>query len=134
MASRRRGKKDPKEPYRSNFEALVANQIGEERFSYETMKMEYTIPESKHKYTPDFPMSNGIILEVKGRLEPKDRKKMVLVRDQNPDMDIRFVFMKAQNKITKNSKTTYAMWAEKNGFRYCEGPNIPKEWLKDAKI
>lgn len=126
-------KRDLQAPYRSFFEQDISTQIGDERFSYESLELKYTIPESKHKYTPDFPLSNGIILEAKGKLDPETRAKMILVRDQNPDKDIRFVFMKANNKIRKGSKTTYAMWAEKNGFKYCEGPSIPKEWLKQTK-
>ena len=55
---------------------------------------------------------------------------MALIKQQYPDLDIRFVFLNAQNKIYRGSKTTYAMWATKHGFRWAEKA-IPEEWLKD---
>jgi hypothetical protein len=57
---------------------------------------------------------------------------MKLVKEQHPLFDIRFVFQRSQNKISKNSKTTYAMWAELNGFPWAEGL-IPPEWLKEKR-
>jgi hypothetical protein len=56
---------------------------------------------------------------------------MIAVRDQNPDKDIRFLFANAENPIKKGSKTTYGMWAEKNGFKYADGVEIPKEWIDE---
>ena len=55
---------------------------------------------------------------------------MSLIKKQYPELDIRFVFMNANNKIYKGSKTTYAMWANKHGFEWAE-KNIPEEWLKN---
>ena len=53
---------------------------------------------------------------------------MRLVKEQHPKVDIRFVFSNSKNKISKISKTTYAMWCKKYGFKYAD-KHIPKEWL-----
>jgi len=44
-------------------------------------------------------------------------------------LDIRFVFLRASNKIYKGSKTTYAAWCERHGFEWAEG-SIPTDWYK----
>jgi hypothetical protein len=54
---------------------------------------------------------------------------MKAVKQANPDVDIRFVFQSPFNKINKGSKTTYAAWAERNGFPWCAYHSIPIEWL-----
>lgn len=90
--------------------------------------MEYDVLETR-KYTPDFTLPNKVILEAKGRMTGRDRKKMLLVKEQHPDRDIRFVFMYPKNKLSAKSNTRYWQWAEKHGFPWC-GPEIPKEWLE----
>jgi hypothetical protein len=88
----------------------------------------YIIPASEHTYNPDFKLPNGIIIETKGRFVIADRKKHLLVKQQHPELDIRFVFTNSKNKINKKSKTTYADWCEKNGFKYAD-KEIPEEWF-----
>ena len=100
------------------------------KFEYETLEIGYTIPESKHKYTPDFILPNGIIVEAKGKWDYASRKKMLLVIAQNPHLDIRMLFMRASNKIRKGSPTSYADFCEKNNIKWAQGPEVPKEWLK----
>ena len=80
--------------YRSKFElslakTLTANNI---EFQYEEERFEY-IPAPRH-YTPDFyfPETN-IYVEAKGHLDKGDRVKMVLMKKQHPELDIRFVFV-----------------------------------------
>lgn len=97
---------------------------------YESIPLEYTVPESKHIYTPDFPVSPHIIIETKGRFDVEDRKKMLLIKEQYPDIEFRFVFYNANQKIKKGSKTTYAMWCEKKGFKWAH-KTIPHEWVLD---
>jgi len=97
-------------------------------FKYEQFKIKYEVHEIR-TYTPDFELPNGIIIESKGRFVAADRKKHLLVQKQYPSLDIRFVFSNSRAKISKGSKTTYAMWCEKNGFQYAD-KLIPKEWLK----
>jgi hypothetical protein len=82
-------------------------------------------------YTPDFILPNGVILEAKGYFKPEDRRKMLAVKKQHPHLDIRLVFQQPLNTLTKTSKTTYAMWAEKNGFLWAPFHAIPLDWFND---
>ena len=119
-----------KHGFRSGFEMEVFSDLKSKnvKFQYESIKLEYEVPSRKSKYTPDFILDNGIIIESKGRLLSADRKKMLLVKEQHPDLDIRFLFQNAGIKLNKNSKTTYADWCEKHGFKYAE-KTIPKSWI-----
>jgi hypothetical protein len=96
---------------------------------YEENVIEYIKPITKHKYHPDFRLPNGIFVETKGRFLTADRKKHLLIKEQHPELDIRFLFQNSKVKISKNSKTTYASWCEKNGFLYAD-KEIPEEWLR----
>jgi hypothetical protein len=80
-------------------------------------------------YTPDFFLSNGIIIETKGLFTAANRKTMVAVMEQHPDIDLRLVFMR-NNKIHRKSTMRYADWASKNGFKYSIA-TIPDEWIKE---
>ena len=64
-------------------------------------------------------------LEAKGYFRAEDRVKLLSVRDNYPDMDLRLVFQK-DNKVHRTSKMKYSDWAEKHGFQYCVG-SIPKD-------
>jgi len=123
-----------REGYRSGLEETLGLQL--ERagvpFSFESEKIAYQKPASNHKYTPDFILPNGIIIESKGRFVTADRQKHLLVKKQHPDKDIRFVFSSSKQKISKGSKTTYADWCEKYGFKYADKV-IPLAWLEEAK-
>lgn len=99
---------------------------------YETIRIEYEVPSRKAKYTPDFPLPNGIIVEVKGVFDVADRQKHLLIKQQHPEHDIRFVFQNSNKPIRKGSPTTYAAWCEKYGFLYAD-KEIPLEWLKETK-
>lgn len=122
--------------YRSGFEEKVQKNLKERGITYEYEGKEnvihYTIPESSHKYTPDFIFNRGdgskLYVEAKGRLDPADRFKMILVKKQHPELDIRLLFMRDQ-PIRKGSKTMYSTWAEKNNFKYSIGLEVPNEWL-----
>lgn len=100
--------------------------------AYEAIKISYIIPSSSHSYTPDIILPNGIILEVKGRLVKADRDKHLLIKEQHPKLDIRFVFQNANNKIRKGSQTTYAQWCKKNDIQWCE-KTVPDSWIKESK-
>ncbi len=118
--------------YRSMLEDAVAAQLREAGIPvrYETEKIEYVKPSRKAKYTPDFVLPNGIIIETKGRFITEDRHKHLMIRDQHPDLDIRFVFSNPNSRISKTSPTTYAMWCEKHGFKYA-AKRIPEDWIKE---
>jgi hypothetical protein len=118
--------------YASKAEEAVGKQLDELGidYQYEPFTISYVVPARKATYKPDFVLPNGIIVEVKaGTIETKDRQKMVLVKEQNPELDIRFVLGRPKGKISPKSKTTYAKWAEDHGFIYAE-KKVPKEWLK----
>jgi hypothetical protein len=99
-------------------------------FTYEETVINYTKPVTYHRYTPDFILPNGIIVEAKGLFDAEDRKKHLYVKEQHPSLDIRFVFSNSRGKLYKGSKTTYGMWVEKNGFIYAD-KLIPKEWINE---
>ena len=121
-----------KHGFRSGLEEKIAEQLEKAGIpvEYEKKVIPYTTPETPHKYHPDFELPNGIIIETKGRFLPDDRKKHKLVKQQHPELDIRFVFTRSKTPITKTSKTTYASWCEKEGFRYAD-KEIPEGWLKE---
>lgn len=85
-----------------------------------------------HKYHPDFRLPNGIIIEGKGWFKSTDRQKHLAIKYQHPTLDIRFVFSNPNQKIGRKSNTTYAMWCEKNGFKYAKGV-VPKSWVSEPK-
>lgn len=77
-------------------------------------------------------MRNGIIIEAKGLFETKDRQKHLLIKKQYPHLDIRFVFQNPKNTLYKGSKTTYADWCDKYGFKWAT-KLIPATWFKERK-
>ncbi len=70
-----------------------------------------------------------VYLETKGYWDPSDRRKVLAVKRDNPDIDLRMVFQSPYNKISKKSKTTYAMWCEKHAIPWTSFHNIPLDWL-----
>ena len=100
---------------------------------YEESRVEYTKPSSKHKYTPDFELPNGIIVETKGRFTADDRKKHLLIQQQRPDLDIRFVFSRSTSRISKKSETTYAKWCRAHGFKFADR-DVPDAWLQEPDL
>jgi hypothetical protein len=118
--------------FKSGLEENISVQIESKgiKVEYETEKVAYTIPASQHTYNPDFKLPNGIFVETKGRFVAADRKKHLLVKAQNPTLDIRFVFSNSKNKITKTSKTTYGDWCDKNGYIYSD-KIIPDSWFEE---
>lgn len=120
--------------YRSGLEESVDALLKQSGIDgqYEQHKVQYIVPVSYHEYTPDFRLPNGIFVETKGRFVLEDRKKHVLIKQQHPELDIRFVFQNSKNKIRKGSPTTYADWCKKHGFLYAD-KTIPQEWLNEKK-
>ena len=115
--------------YRSLFEANFARDLHERKIdaAYEIDKITF-IPKPK-SYTPDFYIKEGdFYVETKGRFFSQDRTKHLLIKEQHPEIDIRFVFLNARNRLDKRSRTTYAQWCEKNGFLYAD-KRMPGEWM-----
>ncbi len=121
---------------RSGLEKKVAAYLKqlEVQFEYEPKdsKLKYVVPEKNRTYLPDFRLPNGIIVEAKGKFDAPTREKMLLVIEQNPDQDIRILFMR-DNKITKTSKTRYTDWCRKHGIKCAvsEHGHIPREWIDE---
>jgi hypothetical protein len=121
---------------RSGFEAKIVSMLKATNkvFEYESMKIKYMPPPAKMKtYTPDIILPNGIIIELKGYFKSTDRSKHLRVRDQNPDLDIRFVFQRSKNTLGGKSSTTYGEWCDSHGFLWSEGI-IPESWFSEAHV
>lgn len=112
--------------YRSGFERSLAASLKRRKvkFEYESVKVPYVI---KHNYNPDFILPNGVWIEAKGYFRPGDVAKYRAVKEQNPEMDLRFVFMDGDKKISRQ-KTTHGQWCDRHGFPWASG-DIPDEWL-----
>ena len=147
----RRKKRGNRSEYRSRLETNVVGCLNEAliKFTYETSSFRYRfwLPnticsecggEGKaykwRTYTPDFFLPNDIIIEAKGKMGSPERKKLIAIKEEHPDMDLRMLFMR-DNKIHKNSLTRYSVWAEKNGFPWTvsEVGVVPKNWIADAR-
>jgi hypothetical protein len=118
--------------YRSGLEEKIAAQLEAAGIpvAFEQFKLKYMVPAREATYTPDFVLRNGIIVESKGIFDVEDRKKHLLIREQYPELDIRFVFSSSRSKLYKGSKTTYAEWCEKNGLLFAD-KLIPVAWLRE---
>ena len=78
----------------------------------------FTLSQLLNMLLSDFILPNGIIIEAKGQFVSSDRSKHKLIKEQHPDLDIRFVFSNSRTRIGKKSKTTYAMWCDRFGFNF----------------
>lgn len=118
--------------FRSGLEEINAKFLQDNKipYAYEDFRIPFEQPIKQRTYTPDFALGNGIIIETKGEFVSDDRSKHLLVKEQEPDLEIRFVFSNARQKIYKGSKTTYAMWAEKHGFKWAH-KMIPLSWTRE---
>jgi hypothetical protein len=118
--------------YRSGLEVKIKDQLKglNRKFEYETIKIEWE-DLMYRKYTPDFILDNGIIVETKGLFTAADRRKHLQIKEQHPDIEIRFVFESSKRRLSKISKTTYADWCIKHEFKYAD-KEIPEGWLKET--
>lgn len=119
-----------KEGYRSGLEEDTARYLTERGvwYTYEEEKIKWV--DLRHRsYTPDFILHNGIIVETKGRFTNDDRRKHIAIKEQYPNLDLRFVFTNSRAKLYKGSVTTYADWCKKHGFIYAD-KIIPEDWLE----
>ena len=123
--------------YRSGLEDKISRQIADAGLAveYEQDKISYLWPERTSTYTPDFrlPKQGGFFyVETKGRWKVDDRQKHLLIKEQHPDLDIRFVFSNQNSRLYKGSPTTYAQWCDRHGFQ-CANKTIPTEWLTEGE-
>ena len=121
--------------YLSGLESAVGSQLNSAKivWEYEPERIPY-VPKNR-TYTPDFVLttrSGGkIYIETKGRFLASDRSKHLLLKQQYPDLDLRFVFNNPNQKLYKGAKTTYGEWCEKHGFSFSK-TSIPPEWIKEC--
>ena len=123
-----------KHGYRSGFEHKISEQLNSLEIDpqYEKTVVKYTVPARESKYTVDFTLPNGILIETKGRWVAQDRKKHILVKQQHPELDIRIIFQSAKSRISKASSTTYADYCDKHGIKWAEKV-VPTEWINEPK-
>jgi len=117
--------------YRSKFEAGIAASLEQRSvpFSYEPIVLDYVI---QAKYKPDLILGNGIVVELKGFFSAQDRRKMLCVKEQHPELDIRMCFQNAKDKISRARKSiTYGAWATRHGFKWASG-TIPEDWYEQG--
>lgn len=140
--------------YRSKYEGKVAKSLESRgvEFDYEPWSTEYLTPvrsgycvdcDGTHVfrfryYTPDFVLSNGVVIEAKGNLKPSDRSLILDLLNTNEFItrdNFRILFMR-NNKFGKVRKTTgdratYASWAEKNNIECAVSlqGEVPISWL-----
>lgn len=99
-------------------------------YMYEPDKLAYYV---ERHYIPDLKIGT-MFVELKGYFRQDAQRKMKAVKAQHPELDIRFVFQKADatiqgaKKRKDGTKMTCSEWAERNGFVWAE-TTIPKEWL-----
>jgi len=120
--------------WRSGLEETIGAQLDSLKidYSYEKLVISFLQPAKSRKYSPDYLIiANGIIVESKGRFVTADRQKHLLVKAQHPNLDIRFVFSNSRQRLSKQSATTYGMWAEQKGFKYAS-KLIPLAWLHET--
>ena len=119
--------------YRSSLEEEVADYLKpkQKEIRYDKLSIKYVVIKVA-SYKPDFILDNGIIIEVKGWFRAADRKKHLLIKEQYPKLDIRFIFGNENNRLYKGSKTKYSDWCDRHGYKYANRI-IPKKWLTERK-
>jgi len=120
---------------RSGLEARVMSNLDKRgvTYEYEPCKFPYVV---ERGYVPDLLIGN-IYIEVKGYFRQDAQRKMRSMKQQHPDLDIRFLFQKASSTVQgakrrkDGTKMTCKEWAVKYGFEWAEG-EIPEEWIVNS--
>jgi hypothetical protein len=118
--------------FRSGLEERIAYELRLQGvpFAFEEVVVPYV--KRPATYTVDFHLQrNGILVETKGWFLSEDRTKHLLVKQQHPDLDIRFVFARHTAPLRKGSRTTYSTWCDKHGFKWAQA-SIPRSWIEEA--
>jgi len=99
-------------------------------YEYEPCKLPFTV---QRNYIPDLKIGD-VYVEVKGYFRSEAQRKMRNIKEQHPELDIRFLFQRNNSPVQgakkrkDGTKMTCAEWAEKHNFIYSEGM-IPDEWF-----
>lgn len=121
---------------RSKFESRQILDLEQQEiaYSYESEKISYLPIPKWRTYLPDIILTkkdgSKMYIEVKGYFTTADRMKHLSIHRHNPELDIRFLFQKHDNKIYKGSKTTYSEWCTKQGFKWAND-RIPANWIEE---
>ena len=122
---------------RSQFEFDVFKQlknlVDNKRIEYEVDKLPYTV---SFNYVPDFTITKKdgtiIYVEAKGLGRAFDnaaRVKMISVKKEHPEKDIRIVFM-SDRPFRKGGKMRPSDWAVKYDFPFAI-KQVPKDWFNE---
>jgi predicted nuclease of restriction endonuclease-like RecB superfamily len=111
-----------KKKLKNKFEIKLDKQLKRSKvsFEYESERIPYILARN---YIPDFVVATPtgrVYIEAKGYLRPEHKAKLVAVKKQHPEKDIRIVFYAPNKK--------YEAWAIRHGFRYAFS-TIPKDWI-----
>ena len=132
--------------FRSNFELLISKQLNDygAKWKYELVKYPYYSPSRNtivcencgpcnglllRHYLPDFFLSNGVVIEGKGRLVASDRAKLEAIRRYHPDLDLRILFQYDRKYNARGDR--YTDWANKANIPSAVG-TIPVDWLQHS--
>lgn len=132
-----RSKKHKGCTFASTFEQRLANYFDEQGIAWEYEPIKIPWQPAVRYYKPDFkvtlPSGEQFYVEAKGFFDGDARSKMIQVKAQHPDVDIRMVFMRGDNVLSRKAKnpTTYTAWAERYGFP-CFEIELPKEQKKPS--
>ena len=111
--------------WRSTYEARVVNTLPTAAHaSPEPCKLAYVL---HCEYTPDIRLPNGVLVEIKGELTEDDRRKMLAVKAQHPNLDIRIVLQEPQRLLRRAKHMTQAQWCKEHGFPW-HRDRIPPLW------
>lgn len=104
---------------RSGLESTIVKLMDSKSIQYKyeprELKISYRVEETK-TYLPDIVIGDRYF-ELKGRFTLFDRKKMKLITEQYPELDLTMVFQR-DNPIRKGSKTRYSDWCDKNNIKW----------------
>lgn len=124
--------------YRNKFEKDTAKDLEKHNieFGYEKTKIPYTV---SGNYLVDFEITTKsgkkIYIETKGNGRSFDghtKRKMIAVKQQHPELDIRIVFYNDGKCGPKRKDGTYmrqSEWAKRYGFEYSIR-TIPESWYE----
>lgn len=125
--------------FRNKFEAYTGEKLREAGvdYSYESERLDYTV---SGQYVPDFVLRTRggkvLYVETKGNGRSFDgavRRKLIAVKSQHPDKDIRIVFYSdgaIGPKRKDGTRLRQSDWAIKHGFKWAI-KDIPEEWLEE---
>ena len=100
-------------------------------FEFEPHSLPYSVTRD---YIPDL-LTGEMYIEIKGYFRQDAQRKMRAVKKQHPEKDIRFLFQRADatiqgaKKRKDGTKMTCREWAERYGFQYAQGEEIPEQWI-----